>query len=183
MNIKNYEEFMNEGLYDIMNQNLTNNNAFFSIVSFIVSIFVWIIVGIGSQDPDMHLTYPIWIATLLDIPLLFLSMIFLFKDPYHKLRSAILLGKSSKEYNRTLKLIDKYPDMKNPLSLIKLKMKNAIDNNDKREISECIHQIYNISKKLQKREKNNIYFDLTDEEKEILKNKLEKDPYNEESDM
>jgi hypothetical protein len=103
---------------------------------------------------------------------------------YNKIRSEVLLGKSSKLYTEMLKFIEKYPDIKPELKKIKMNMAYAIKDRDQKSISSCIHDIYTLSKEISKREKSGVLFDLNDEEKLEFKNKYEdrekNDPYGEE---
>lgn len=176
-----YDEFVNEGLYKFMTTDYYSKYKGGILIPLFFSVIVWIVFSVSLTENDPEVTKKsLLVASMLDSPMVVAVLMRILRNYYDKLRSVLLLGKSSKEYKKAEELITKYPDIKKPLSRIKLEMRESLKNRDKRRISKCIHDIYELSKDLKIREKNSLFFDLDEDEKKALKEREALDPLGEE---
>jgi len=186
-NIKSYNEFLNEGFFDFINkpipQNLNNPDAegvvlITAIALVIISIFVWTVGGIEGSKSAMIT------AAFMDLPIAgFLGKLG-FSWIYNQIRAATLLGKTNRKYEEIAERVKNYPDLEERFTAARTNMVDSVQNKNKEGISFAIHEIYDIAKEIVKREKLSNFFNLSDEEKEKIKNKYKTrkkvDPYGEE---
>lgn len=183
-NLRTYDEYLNEGFYEWMNGYFDDNNPTLAW-KIVLPVFIGICIQLGHVTASgVGHTIILLIGALLQLPAVTVSLRYLFRNQYNSIRSKVLLKETNTEYKKVVKMVEKYPDIEEKVSEVKLKMIEAINNKDKTVISECIHEVYEISKNIKKREELGDFFNLTEEEKKKIKDKKNKikklDPYGEE---
>lgn len=180
--ITKYEDYINEGFYDWMNKKTADedDNTVLMLTTF-GSLF-WI--AKHFAETKTWDTIMLLVIILVYIPGTALVTRSILRNAYNNIRGALFIGKSAKIYEQVKAFLEKYPDLKEPLIRLKIRMNAAIKRNNKKEVSAILHELYKIKKNISKREKAGDFFILNDEEKEIYnrrENDLNKiDPFREE---
>lgn len=183
-NIKTYDEFVNEGLFDVMTKTPGQSVQVTLVGTLAMSLFSWMVFLLSAESEQDAKSISLIISLILDLPVFAYFSIKAMENFYHKLRSIFLLKKTSKEYKKALEYIEKYPDIESQLLVIKERMMRAVKNKDKKEISYCIHEIYEICKLISVREELGDLSVFTEKEKEKIKaleaERAKTDPFGEE---
>jgi hypothetical protein len=110
-NLKTYNEYLNEGIYDWMNREMLNPVEMIAGISLTLSIIVSPVILIGLNFNIISII----IASFIGLPVAVLILKELFRNPYNALRSKLFLKKAN-EINKNLKqYLDKYPDIEENL--------------------------------------------------------------------
>lgn len=143
------EEDPEKSLYDTINSETNplywGGSVFLSFIS---------LIAFSTAFGGSYLEKKILIATALtlNVPLLLLMGKSLVKYLFNMLRSKFLLKRTYKKYNDMKDIIKKYPDLSNKLEKNMNQLKIELELRNYNEISRCIHNIYNMSNELAKRE-------------------------------
>jgi len=194
-NLKTYDDYVNEGFYDFMTTYTDNDTetgagvgAFLGGASQLFHLSAMAMVMKYNNWPLHQGTLGHSIVFIIGLALASSGIVFVsrsvFRNLYHYIRSKSFLRETDQLYRRATQMIEKYPDVEEALNNLQLEMITAIRENNKRNISDCIHKMYTLYKNLQDREKLPTIFKLTDKQKELIAKKKEGlkkiDPYGEE---
>jgi hypothetical protein len=184
-NLKYYDDYLNEGFYDWINKRFDIDNKE-GMITLIMVVLAGLCQGahlpFDTDDivtPLRHLIV-ILIGGFLSIPAFVLILRAIFRNPYDSLRVRTLLRSTNKKYKKMMDMIEEYPEIEDRLNDIKNRMRDAIENENKENISLCVHDIYKLSKQLKKKQSLGELFAYTEEEKARIKAKKAYDPYGEE---
>lgn len=172
--ITSFEEYsLNEGFYDWMQDRFISNNINDQMTPYMLGGFL---IGISSQLLHMFDVQHM-IIFMLGIGLNAASIaVFLracFRGLYNQIRAKKLLKKTDAEFKKVKDLINKYPDIEIEVNRIKEDMMHRIETNDRAGVSKCIHDVYELSKNLKDREKIGNFYDMTEEEKQVIRKNIE----------
>jgi hypothetical protein len=180
--VTKYEEYINEGFYDWMNKQDRDDELGGGILAAFAGSVLWL----AKLEAETETWKMIWLFIIIIayLPATLFITRFILRDIYNNIRGALLVGTSAKKYKQLKAFLEKYPDLKAPLVNLKIRMNTAIKNNDRKEVSAILHELYKIKKNINKREKAGDFFILNDEEKEIFNKKENNlngiDPFREE---
>jgi hypothetical protein len=164
--ITKYEDYVNEGFYEWVNKKSTDNHEIGSLIGILAGSIFWYERYIAETETWKTIWLLIIIISYLPATA-FLTRALL-RNTYNNIRGALFVGKSAKKYKQVKDFLEKYPDLKTPLINLKVRMNTAIKNNDKKEVSDILHELYKIKKNINKRERAGDFFALNDEEQEIF---------------
>lgn len=192
MKILKFEEFVNEGLYSIMNyvpsdkvESLKKIGSYLALGTIMFNSILAIFKASGIDVNIIHWQIYLTLLLFLESPIIiFESKSLIKKYIYNIFRSKSLIGKTNKKIEEIEKDIEKYPELKDRLVNVKVRLRPALENNKSTEskeiISDCIHEIYEISKILRRRKKYGALYKKSEEEIEKEENIKGVDPYGEE---
>lgn len=149
-NLKTYNEYLNEGFYDWLNKdgdlnfNLEVKETDKDGCSTSAIGFILMISSIFAKMADSFYIFIILMlaGSILNIPLFIYLFKKIMRNPYHYLRSKILLDKIKIKIDEIEEEIKKNPYIYQKINDIKLQMEENVKNKDKKAISESIHRLY-----------------------------------------
>jgi len=181
--ITKYEEYVNEGLYDWFKDEYNNDYVTGAVIASFSTIIFWFFKEI-SEQPTVDLVLLILIL-ILYLPMLRILTKETLRSTYHRLRTKLLSKKTNLEYKKAQEFIEKYPDLEIKLKDIKFKMIQAVKSRRNKDISAVIHDMYDLKKEINRREKLDNFFILSQEERQEMRNKEKEkekiDPFGEEN--
>jgi hypothetical protein len=176
-NIKTYNEFLNEGFFDKINDDVSCMFTGMAIFLAFISLFIWgSYIGITNSYSDyseLGRTIIFWAAVLFDTPLVALLGKETVRKLYYILRSKFLLKSTVKKYEHLRTIIKNYPDLEKKLDKIKKELDEAAKKKDKEKASACIHDVYEISKEIAKKVPIERDWEVKDEENVVRLNLAE----------
>jgi hypothetical protein len=204
-NLKNYDEYVNEGLYTFLNKKNTEKGAerqawaliIGTLVGGIAALIMW-----AAGAPRIAFFVDLMAWGVVNLPLGYSIWRAFNRSIYDHLRAGTLKHFASDKIKELEGILEEYPDLEASLAMIKIQMRTSILNKDKKKISAGIHDICQVAIEIKNRKKipemqareekirlekekelKQKYpgiFDESDKEK-IIKDKIGKvDPYQEE---
>jgi len=172
-NVKKFDEFVNEGFYDLMQHhyNPNDNNDPMNpliMVGFVMGLLSQLLHAFNIQHIIVFM-----IGIGMNAPSIAVFLRACLRGFYNQIRAKKLLKKTDAEFKKVKDLVNKYPDIEIEVNRIKEDMIHRIGINDRDGVSKCIHDVYELSKNLKDREKLGNFYDMTEEEKQVIRKKIE----------
>lgn len=186
-NLKNYDEFINEGLYDYFNRtekNITEFTAWTVLIGFLLSIVLTIYEVISKMtDKNAGITWVLFICIVVFLNNLIIRIFLrdIMKIIYNYARSKTLIGRINTLIKSAEDEIEKYPELEEKIIRVKSDLRKCLESKDKKQISKGIHDIYEISKVIKMKKKYANIFNKTAKEIEYETGIAKVDPLGEEN--
>lgn len=168
--IKTYDEYLNEGFHDWVNKDHENHEIWSSkwaITASLFGVFASIIPFLVNE------IFGLCMFMVFNVPLMNFMLKKVLRKPYTYLKYKLLLKKAITKGLKIRRYAIVYPEIRESIYKIEKKLNKHIRDKNKKGISNCVHEIFLLSKDI-KRKGLNI-------EGMGLDNIIEIDPYGEEN--